>query len=668
VGVYLYLVQKDPQNPFIGTLQVLQSANGEFIPTNAQSLGKGQRNSSEINIFNSPYFIPTSFEYLKVICTEVVNQGGGLNCSFAFEYSTAPITGNDSCNKDLIFNAEVQSGSNTFIDVENYSGVSIQFEKINGGSVKFRLFEASSIYNISGNNNFTETWAYSTKLNENASPVNLIDDESTCWLVPTNAKTLKIEDAGTSGSYRMYVYGHKTPINTDFSKAKQSTLADIQSNTAANIASTNAVTTATNAVKASVDNIGLKADIAATTDSGTFSLISFFKRYLERFTAFFTAFGTETSAAATTDTANTGFISLIKRALQRISDIITKLSDGTQKTQIIDNANVAFSSYLIDSNKNTQMVGQSATYFVFSSVGTGNSTAVQLAANGIFNGAVEDIKGQSGVSVLLVNNVSGTLNIIQYQDNLGTKVVSSWVIPIVGGTPFSRSFTANGNFIRVTYTNGAVATTNLTIDTAYGTITPSTNLGNIPQSLNEINGTVFSLGTVASTNSLSVTRAQNQQYQANFFNIALSNPASDIFTIYPNNSTRVLKIISLKGWFLATTKTTLTANLVIRGSIATGGTSTTQSPIPLDSANGVSIATIRAYTANPTIGIPIGSINSPKVNFETAATFSLAQGLELINPDAPVYLRGASQGLAINLLNVGVLGMNANFTVTWEEI
>ncbi len=63
------------------------------------------------------------------------------------------------------------------------------------------------------------------------------------------------------------------------------------------------------------DNAGLKSDAAATSDTGEFSLIALFKRYLQRFTAFFASFGVNTDAAATTDSADTGLISLIKRLL-----------------------------------------------------------------------------------------------------------------------------------------------------------------------------------------------------------------------------------------------------------------------------------------------------------------------------------------------------------------
>lgn len=63
------------------------------------------------------------------------------------------------------------------------------------------------------------------------------------------------------------------------------------------------------------ENLGNKASEAATSDTGDFSLIALFKRYLQQFAAFFSSFGAKTDAAATADGADTGLISLFKRLL-----------------------------------------------------------------------------------------------------------------------------------------------------------------------------------------------------------------------------------------------------------------------------------------------------------------------------------------------------------------
>jgi hypothetical protein len=78
-------------------------------------------------------------------------------------------------------------------------------------------------------------------------------------------------------------------------------------------AATAALQTTGNTSLANLDtNLGAKADAAATTDTGTFSLIALFKRALQSLTTI----GTNTASVATT----------------------TKQSDGTQKTQLVNAA------------------------------------------------------------------------------------------------------------------------------------------------------------------------------------------------------------------------------------------------------------------------------------------------------------------------------------------
>ena len=139
----------------------------------------------------------------------------------------------------------------------------------------------------------------------------------------------------------------------------------------------------------------------------------------------------------------------------------------------------------------------SGTNFIFS---TSNSTVAQLAANATFPGVIESTLNQQTISILLTVDQPGILTLNQYIDLAGTRTISSWSFNIVAGVPFSRAFTANGNYFGLTYKNtGSATTTTLNLNAAYGTLFPANNLGNLPTSIADVNGTVLSAATLPVT-------------------------------------------------------------------------------------------------------------------------------------------------------------------------
>jgi hypothetical protein len=155
-----------------------------------------------------------------------------------------------------------------------------------------------------------------------------------------------------------------------------------------------------------------------------------------------------------------------------------------------------------------------ATNFVLSS---GNTSIAQLANGATFTGAIESVYNQQSVSVLVTSDKTGTLTLKQYIDAAGTFQVSSWAFTVAAGVPFSRAFTANGNYFNLTFTNsGGSTTTTLNINTAYGTLNPATNLGNMPVSVSEVNGTALAAGQSSAASSLPVTLS-NENVQDLYF-------------------------------------------------------------------------------------------------------------------------------------------------------
>lgn len=131
-------------------------------------------------------------------------------------------------------------------------------------------------------------------------------------------------------------------------------------------------------------------------------------------------------------------------------------------------------------------VAMMATNFV---VSTANSTTTQLASLATFTGAAEICFNQQAISMLLVSDQPGVLTLFQYIDAAGTKQISAYAYTIQANISFSRSVVANGNFYKVTFkNNGGSTTTTLDLNVALGTLPASTNLGNGPVSLDEVNG------------------------------------------------------------------------------------------------------------------------------------------------------------------------------------
>lgn len=153
-------------------------------------------------------------------------------------------------------------------------------------------------------------------------------------------------------------------------------------------------------------------------------------------------------------------------------------------------------------------VSLTSTVFVFSSA---NSTTAQLASLATFTGTIETTTNQPSISIDVVSDQNGILTINQYVTSVAGTKITPIPFNITANKGFSRSFPINGNFINVTFQNtGASATTNLNINTAYGIIPSATSLGNTPISIDEVNGTSFSLGQTTKALSLPVTIASDQ--------------------------------------------------------------------------------------------------------------------------------------------------------------
>jgi hypothetical protein len=100
--------------------------------------------------------------------------------------------------------------------------------------------------------------------------------------------------------------------------------------------------------------------------------------------------------------------------------------------------------------------------------------------------------------------------------------------------------------------------------------------------------------------------------------------------------------------------------------------------IPVDSNDAAGTAVVRSYTANPTLGVSVGSLRVEKIPMGTP----LIQTGGGNNPpggnvsgmkwqataiDKAITLRGTSQVLSINLNGQTVTGASCSSWITWTE-
>jgi hypothetical protein len=146
---------------------------------------------------------------------------------------------------------------------------------------------------------------------------------------------------------------------------------------------------------------------------------------------------------------------------------------------------------------------------------------------------------------------------------------------------------------------------------------------------------------------------------------------TDVFTIY-GSANKVIKILHLS--FKATAQQNGFYNVyaIKRSTANTGGTSSVETAVPLDSADAAATATVRTYTANPTaLGTAVGTVSIDRVLITNTST-TPSQDDSIIFADGYdsgkcITLRGTNEGLCVNLNSVSVTGNAFVFHIMWTE-
>lgn len=286
-----------------------------------------------------------------------------------------------------------------------------------------------------------------------------------------------------------------------------------------------------------------------------------------------------------------------------------------------------------------------------------NSTTTQLASSATFPGFIESVLSTTNVQVQIVCDQPYTVNILQYSDAVGTKLIGTKTFTRQAGVPTSETLMLPSDYYKITLTNnGASTTTTLSIITTLGNlpVTPVglTNTGNFPVE-------TPSKATYSASTIIPLVTAINANVP--FINI-----------IGSATKTIIVKKISINGHTLTAVAYT-TVNVDRLSTASTGGTSTTLVSVPLDSSTSTATAIVKAYTVAPTRGTLTGVVSSRRVLSQ--ATIPVAGGMtanfdfqygDLISSSG-IVLRGVVQEICLSYPVVLASAATCAIYIEWTE-
>jgi hypothetical protein len=148
--------------------------------------------------------------------------------------------------------------------------------------------------------------------------------------------------------------------------------------------------------------------------------------------------------------------------------------------------------------------------------------------------------------------------------------------------------------------------------------------------------------------------------------------ATDVFAI-KGSATKTVKIwlIAINGQ--ATGNDQIDLILVKRSTANSGGTPTTISAVPMDSANPAATAALVKYGAAPTLGTIVpGEVRDTQLSLPSVGLLAFSSSTVIwefgTRGGQPLTLNGANEVLALNFQGVSPpAGMNLSVTIEWTE-
>ncbi len=159
-----------------------------------------------------------------------------------------------------------------------------------------------------------------------------------------------------------------------------------------------------------------------------------------------------------------------------------------------------------------------------------------------------------------------------------------------------------------------------------------------------------------------------RSYSATIVGLVPATTPTDIFSI-TGSATKTVKVKNITVSGTQTTAGVINVLLVKRSAANTGGTSTNPTAVNHDSVDAGATATINAYTANPSLGATVGTVNAIRQWVPTATGIPSVE--EFFFGDAPfkkeIILRGIAQVFSVNLNSVTVAGGSIDISIEWTE-
>lgn len=152
-------------------------------------------------------------------------------------------------------------------------------------------------------------------------------------------------------------------------------------------------------------------------------------------------------------------------------------------------------------------------------------------------------------------------------------------------------------------------------------------------------------------------------------NVGIANTGAGDILCIAGSATKTIYVKRIRVSGIATAAIVVDTSVIKRSTLGTGGTSATETAVPLDSNNAAATATVKSYSVSPTAGTAVGTVRARHqaigVQGNTATTAeSLFDFAEYY--DQPLTLRGAAQNACIN---VGAAGAGGSWAadVEWTE-
>ena len=169
---------------------------------------------------------------------------------------------------------------------------------------------------------------------------------------------------------------------------------------------------------------------------------------------------------------------------------------------------------------------------------------------------------------------------------------------------------------------------------------------------------------------LIITQEKRETFSAAISAHAVQSGATDFLEVI-GSATKTIIIKRMRFGGTANGTVVTRVGCVKRSTADSGGTSATLTNVPHDSVNAAATATVKAYTANPTLGTAIGLIRTFLYTMVAVSSNIIADIRELTfgtEEDQGIILRGTSQSLCLNLNETVLTNALVDVSIEWREV